>query len=147
MAAQRKGSAVWNGDLATGNGTVSFVSSRALPDTPVTWASRSEPATGGNTSPEELIAAAHAACFCMGLAAGLGRAGYKPDRLEAEATASFEKGDDGFSITSMALRLRARIPGIDEAAFQQAADAASKGCPVSKALAGNVRITLDATLE
>lgn len=146
MAAQRKASAVWSGDLASGNGTVTAVTSGAFSELPVSWPARSEEAAGGKTSPEELIAAAHAACFCMALSAGLGKAGHTPERLSVEATSSFEKGGDGFAFTSIALRVRGDVPGMDDTAFQEAADAASKGCPVSKALKNNVHISVDAAL-
>lgn len=147
MAAQRKASAVWNGDLASGSGTVTATTSGAFSELPVTWASRSEESASGRTSPEELIAAAHAACFCMALSAGLGKAGHKAEQLDVEATSTFEKVGDGFAFTSIALRVRGRVPGIDDAAFREAADAASKGCPVSKALKNNVAISLDAALD
>lgn len=146
MAAQRKASAEWTGDLASGNGTVTAVTSGAFSDLPLSWPARSEAAAGGKTSPEELIAAAHAACFCMALSAGLGKTGHKPERLSVEATSTFEKGDDGFAFTSIALRVRGDVPGIDDATFKEAAEAASKGCPVSKALKNNVHISLDAAL-
>lgn len=147
MAAQRKATANWNGDLATGAGSVSLDTSGAASNLAVTWAARSEEEAGGKTSPEELIAAAHAACFSMALSAGLSKGGNKPERLSVEATATFEKVGDGFSFTSMAIRVRGRVPGIDQPAFEQAADTASKNCPVSRALKGNVEISVDATLE
>lgn len=147
MAAQRKATANWNGDLATGGGTVNLDTSGAASNLAVSWAARTEEKADGKTSPEELIAAAHAACFSMALSAGLARAGTKPEHLTVEATASFGKVGEGFAFTSMALRVRGRVPGIDQAAFEQAADTASKNCPVSKALKGNVDISVDATLE
>jgi osmotically inducible protein OsmC len=147
MAAQRKATATWNGDLATGGGTVNLDTSGAASDLAVTWAARSGEEAGGKTSPEELIAAAHAACLSMALSAGLARAGSKPERLVVEATSNFEKVGDGFAFTSMAFSVRGRVPGIDQAAFEQAADTASKNCPVSKALKGNVAISVDAKLE
>jgi lipoyl-dependent peroxiredoxin len=109
----------------------------------VTWASRSEPDESGRTSPEELIAAAHAACFSMALSFGLANAGTPPDELRTSATVSFQPGE---GITKIALAVEGRVPGIDEAAFKEAAEGAKANCPVSKALAGVPEITLDAKL-
>ncbi|MGH7128772.1 MAG: OsmC family peroxiredoxin, partial [Planctomycetaceae bacterium] len=141
MAAKRKATATWSGDLASGSGSVDLTSSGAVSALPVSWAARSEDSAGGKTSPEELIAAAYAACYCMALSVSLSRAGNKPERLNVEATSTFEKIDQGFAFTTLAVRVRGNVPGIDDAAFKQAADTASRECPVSKALKGNVEIS------
>jgi lipoyl-dependent peroxiredoxin len=112
---------------------------------PVTFASRFEPESGGKTSPEELIAAAHATCFSMALAGGLAQDGHAPTRLETDAVCTLDQTDAGFRITKMHLAVRGEVEGIDEAAFEQAAQAAEKGCPVSNAL-GGVEISMEASL-
>jgi osmotically inducible protein OsmC len=143
MAAERRADAVWEGSLIEGSGTITSTGSGALPELPVTWASRTE-SPEGRTSPEELIAAAHAACFAMALSHALAEAGSPPELLETSATVTFVPGT---GITKSALTVRGRVPGIGEDAFQQAADGAKDGCPVSGALKGNVELTLDAMLE
>ncbi|HEY5578219.1 MAG TPA: OsmC family peroxiredoxin [Acidimicrobiia bacterium] len=135
---------VWRGDLATGTGQTTLASGAASP-LEVTWASRTE-AANGRTSPEELIAAAHASCYCMALSAGLTRAGFPPGQLEAEAAVTFERIDGNWTVTSSRLSVQASVPGITEDAFQEAAENAKVGCPVSRALTGNVEITLEARL-
>lgn len=134
----------WAGDLASGSGTTT-VDSGATGPLQVSWKARTEE-HGGITSPEELIAAAHASCYSMALSAGLGRAGTPPTTVDTEATATFSQTDAGWRITSIHLQVRAAVPGLDADGFQQAAEAAKTGCPVSQALAGNVEITLDAAL-
>jgi len=143
MAAERSAHVTWTGDLMSGSGTYSLDSGAGSGQ--VTWASRSEE-PAGLTSPEELIAAAHASCFSMALAHGLAQAGTPPDRLETQATATFERTGDGFRLTRMAMRVRGRVPGLDEEGFRAAAESAKENCPVSKALAGNVEVTVDAVL-
>ena len=143
MATERRAEAVWEGSLMEGSGTITNTGSGALPQLPVTWTSRAE-SPDGRTSPEELIAAAHAACFAMALSHALAEAGSPPERLETSATITFVPGT---GITKAALTVTGRVPGIDEQAFQQAADGAKDGCPVSGALKGNVELTLDARLE
>ncbi len=141
---QRTASVTWQGDLMSGSGRIDSVGSGAISGLDVTWASRSEEQTGGRTSPEELIAAAHAACFSMALSHGLAQAGTPAERLNVSATSTFVPGT---GITAMHLELSGRVPGLDEQGFRQAAEGAKENCPVSKALAGNVEITLDAGLE
>jgi osmotically inducible protein OsmC len=102
---------------------------------------------GSGTNPEELLGAAHAGCFSMALSLALGQAGHPPESIETEATVHIERADDGFAINRIDLVTRARVPGIEDAAFQETAQAAKAGCPVSKALASVPEITLDATLE
>ncbi|MBI4299597.1 MAG: OsmC family peroxiredoxin [Chloroflexi bacterium] len=146
MAALRRAEVVWEGDLISGSGNVTAVSSQAFRSLPVTWASRTE-AADGRTSPEELIAAAHASCFSMALSAALGRAGKPPRRLEVGATVAFDRVEGGWRVASSALKVRGRVPGMDEAAFKQAAETAKDNCPVSQALKGNVTLSVEATLE
>jgi osmotically inducible protein OsmC len=143
MAAERHAEVTWNGDLLSGSGTIDRVGSGAFGGLDVTWAARTEE-SGGRTSPEELIAAAHASCFSMAFASGLAKAGTPPERLQTSATVTFVPGT---GITKSALTVRAVIPGIDEAAFREAAEAAKVNCPVSQALAAVPEITLDAQLE
>jgi lipoyl-dependent peroxiredoxin len=144
MAAERHAEVTWNGDLLSGSGTIERVGSDAFGPLDVTWAARTEEQSGGKTSPEELIAAAHASCFSMAFASGLAKAGTPPERLQTSATVTFVPGS---GITKSALRVRAVIPGIEEAAFREAAEAAKVNCPVSQALAAVPEITLDAQLE
>jgi len=138
---QRTAEAEWNGGLQDGKGTMKLGSGAF--SGPYSFGSRFADASG--TNPEELIAAAHAGCFSMAFAAGLGKAGFSPKRVHTTAKATFEKKTDGFAITRIELDTEAEIPEIDEAAFQQQAEAAKKGCPVSRALTG-VEITLKARL-
>jgi osmotically inducible protein OsmC len=145
MAATRRAEATWSGALATGNGTVSAVSSTVFTDLPVTWAARTEEPEG-KTSPEELVAAAHAACFSMAFAGGLGRAGTPPTRLEVSAEVTFAQVESGWKVTSSALTVRGEVPGISAEDFRAAAEAARDGCPISGALKGNVELSVDATL-
>ena len=144
MAAERRASVTWNGDLMSGSGTIDDVGSGAFGPLAVSWAARSEEASGGKTSPEELIAAAHASCFSMALASGLAKAGTAPDRLQTSAVVTFVPGT---GITKSALSVRATVPGLDAEGFRAAAEDAKKNCPVSQALAGGPEITLDAQLD
>jgi len=138
----RKANAVWRGTGRDGSGALSS-GSGVLADTPYSFKTRFEDDPG--TNPEELIAAAHAGCFTMALAFGLQRAGFTPDELSTEAAVSLEQDGPGFKISRSALTLRARVPGLDEAKFQEFARDAEQNCPVSKVL--NAEITLDAKLE
>lgn len=139
--ADRRASVVWQGDLFQGQGRVTFESSGLVSDSPVSWPARAEE-PNGVTSPEELIAAAHASCFSMAFSKQLNDRGAPPERLETTAVVTLVPGT---GITTSALTVRVTAPGIDEAGLAEAADAAKNGCPVSKALAGNVEITLDAS--
>lgn len=143
MATEKTASAAWEGTLAEGSGTFSL-GSGAVRDQAVTWMDRAEGGTG--TSPEELIAAAHASCILMALAGGLVRAGARPQRLQSEARATFEEVGEGFGFTKIAISIRAEVEGIDDDGFREAAEAAKENCPVSRALKGNVEVTLDAQL-
>ena len=142
--AKRRAEVIWQGDLMGGSGRIESVGSGALGGLDVTWASRSEESSAGKTSPEELIAAAHAACFSMALAHGLAQAGHEPERLRVSAESTFVPGT---GITKMDLSVEGRVSGLDEEGFRQAAEEAKEGCPVSTALKGNVEITLEARLD
>ena len=145
MEAVRTAEATWEGDLMSGGGVVSAVSSGLFTDLPVSWAARTED-SGGKTSPEELVAAAHAACFCMALSNGLGKAGTPPTKLQVSATVTFQQMEVGWKVASSALTVTGQVPGADSAGFQQAAEAAKDGCPISGALKGNVELSVEATL-
>ncbi len=138
MALDSTGIAHWEGDLINGGGTTTLASGAGGPF-PVDWKARSEE-HGGKTSPEELIAAAHAACFSMALSNGLGKAGTPPDSLDVTATATFVPGE---GITAMHLVLSGEVPGLSDEGFREAAEDAKENCPVSQALNGNVPITLE----
>jgi lipoyl-dependent peroxiredoxin len=144
MAVERTANAEWQGDLLSGSGKVS-TKSGVIRDATVKWSSRAE-AADENTSPEELIAAAHATCVAMALAGGLAKAGTPPQRLETEATATFDKVGEGFRMTTMRITIRGQVEGLDEEGFRQAAEQAKENCPVSQALKGNVDVSLDAAL-
>ena len=139
---KRKASAVWHGDLKSGKGTISS-DSGALKETQYSFSTRFE--NGVGTNPEELIAAAHAGCFSMAFSAELGKAGITPESIRTTATITMEKTDAGFTITESHLDVTAKIPGIDQAKFTTAANAAKAGCPISRLL--NTKITMDAKLE
>jgi osmotically inducible protein OsmC len=146
MAAVRTATVTWQGDLANGNGSVSAGSSQTFQDLPVSWASRTE-SPDGRTSPEELLAAAHASCYAMALSGDLGRVGTPPDHLHVEAEVTFEKLEAGWTVVSSALTVLGQVPGATHESFQKAAEGARDGCPISRALMGNVRLSVDATLE
>ncbi len=139
---KRKASAVWQGAIKDGKGTIS-TESKVLSETQYSFSARFEEGTG--TNPEELIAAAHAGCFSMALSGHLGNAGLKAEKISTTATVTLEKTDDGFAITKVHLDVSAKVPGADKQAFETAANTAKTGCPVSKVL--NAAITMDAKLE
>jgi len=139
---QRKASAVWQGNLKAGKGTIS-TQSGVLSNTQYSFSTRFE--NGVGTNPEELIAAAHAGCFSMAVSAQLGEAGLTPDRIETTATVTLEKNAAGFEVTSSHLDVRAKIPGATQEAFDTAANNAKAGCPISRLL--NAKITMKASLE
>jgi osmotically inducible protein OsmC len=134
----RKASAVWNGSLKEGKGTIS-TDSGVLSKTQYSFATRFE--NGAGTNPEELIAAAHAGCFTMALSAQLGNAGITPESLETTAAVTLEKLEAGFTITKVHLDVTARIPGVDKAAFEKAAENAKAGCPISRLLKAEITMT------
>jgi osmotically inducible protein OsmC len=143
MATDRRAEVMWRGDLMSGTGRVESVTSGAFGGLDVSWPARSgEP--NGLTSPEELIAAAHAACFSMAFSNGLAQAGHPPEQLNTSATVTFQPGE---GITKIALEVVGGVPGMENAAFQEAAEQAKENCPVSKALAGVPEISLAARLE
>jgi osmotically inducible protein OsmC len=144
VATEKTARATWEGSLAEGKGRFSL-GSGAVTDQSVTWKDRAE--GGEGTSPEELIAAAHASCVLMALAGALARAGTPPQKLESEARTTFDQVGEGFRFTEIALSIRGQVEGIDDDAFQEAAESARDNCPVSQALKGNVEITLDAALS
>jgi lipoyl-dependent peroxiredoxin len=143
--ATREAEIVWEGPLASGTGTVSS-GSGALGALPVTWAARTE-RPDGKTSPEELIAAAHASCFAMALSLVLGEARTPPERLVVSAACTLDEVDGAPRVTTSELSVRARVQGIEPAAFEQAVEHASALCPVSNALRGNVEIGVRSELE
>ncbi|SFI18703.1 OsmC family protein [Modicisalibacter xianhensis] len=142
MSIKKKGSAEWQGSLKKGKGTVS-TESGALKQNPYGFNTRFEGQPG--TNPEELIGAAHASCFSMALSMILGESELEPESIKTEATVTLEQDDSGFTISAIHLDTRARIPGADQATFEEAANKAKEGCPVSKLFKAN--ITLDAKLE
>jgi lipoyl-dependent peroxiredoxin len=144
MAVERTANAVWEGDLMGGSGTVS-TQSGVVSNATVKWSSRAEQADE-NTSPEELIAAALATCVSMALSHGLAQAGTPPQRIETEATATFDQVGEGFRMTTIQLSIRGQVDGLDEDGFREAAEGAKENCPVSQALKGNVDLSLDASL-
>src|SRR6478672_10753651 len=140
MATESSASTIWRGSLTEGSGTT-HPESGAFPDVEVTWAARTS-RSAGKTSPEELLAAAHASCYCMALSHELSEAGNQPERLEATSTVGFIPGE---GVTGSHIVVKGRVPGIDQAAFEEAAQSAGKNCPISGAL--SIEITVDATLE
>ena len=144
--AERRAEVTWDGSLTQGKGQIVKTGSGALNDLPITWASRVE-RSDGRTSPEELIAAAHAACYAMAFSHTLSQAGTPPEQLNVTAVCALELGAGGLKIVSMALDVHGKVPGLDQAGFEQAAHTAEQGCPVSNALRGGLTITVQATLE
>jgi osmotically inducible protein OsmC len=139
---KRSASAVWNGGLKDGKGTIS-TQSGVLTDSQYSFGTRFE--EGKGTNPEELIAAAHAGCFSMALSAQLGNAGQTAERIQTEATVTLEKTDAGFTVTAVHLKVRAKVPGVTPPDFEKAAQAAKTGCPISRLL--NANITMETKLE
>lgn len=139
----KRAEVAWNGDLMSGSGTIERVGSGAFGPLGVSWAARTGEGQAELTSPEELIAAAHAACFSMALSNGLAKDGTPPERLIVSATVTFVPGT---GITRSALEVEGRVPGISEEAFLEAAERAKDGCPVSGALKGNVELSVTARL-
>ncbi|MEM4417173.1 MAG: OsmC family peroxiredoxin [Nitrososphaerota archaeon] len=136
--------AVWEGDLLSGRGKVR-PGSKVFPEQEITWAARAE-RKPGTTSPEELLAAAHAGCFSMALSNILAKAGTPPERLEVSAEATFEKVEDGYRVTRIVLNVAGRVKGLTAEKFVEAAKQAGDGCPISKALKNNVEIVVNARL-
>jgi lipoyl-dependent peroxiredoxin len=143
--AERRADVVWNGDLIGGSGTLSLVSSGAA-ELPVTWASRVE-APDGKTSPEELVAAAHASCYAMAFSNTLAQAGHPPEQLTVSAVCSLEKVEGGIEVSEMTLNVTGRVPGLDQDGFADLALKGELGCPISNALRNNVTINIVTTLD
>ena len=146
MAITRFAETTWQGDLLNGSGTIDYVSSGAFTRMPVTWASRTEE-HNGRTSPEELIAAAHAACFSMAFSSQLAKNGTPATKLDIRCVVSYDKGDAGWGISKSELTVRGTVPGLDQAKFAELANVAKDGCPVSQALKGKVALSVTATLD
>jgi osmotically inducible protein OsmC len=146
MATTRRATATWSGDLLTGRGSVSAATTGVFRDLPTTWASRTgEPE--GITSPEELLAAAHASCFSMACSNILAKEGTPPTRLDVEVSISADRLEAGFTVTNAAIVVRATVPGATQESLAAAAAEAKDGCPISRALKGNVAMTVEAILE
>jgi osmotically inducible protein OsmC len=144
MATDRRAEVTWNGSLREGSGTIRSTTSGAIGEQRVSWDARSTDEMGGATSPEELIAAAHASCFAMALSSELGKLGHPPEELRTSATVTFQPGE---GITRIVLGVEGRVPGIEAGDFSRAAETAKENCPVSKALAAVPEISLDAKLS
>lgn len=145
MAAVRQASVIWQGDLMSGKGSTSAETSKLFSGLPVSWGSRTEE-PNGQTSPEELLAAAHASCFSMALSNGLAQAGHPPQELRVSASVTFDKRDAGWRVVSSEIEVKGRVAGVDEAAFREAAETARDNCPISQALKGNVELSVRASL-
>lgn len=146
MAQVRHADANWSGDLLSGGGAVSASTSGIFDNQAITWRARTE-ASEGKTSPEELLAAAHAACYSMAVSNELAKAGFPPARVDVSVEVTADKTDAGWTVLSSAISVRAKVPGADDALFQEKANAAKGGCPISRAISDSVEITLDAVLE
>ena len=146
LKAQRRAEVSWEGSLIHGKGKVVSVGSGALKDLPLTWASRTE-RSDGRTSPEELIAAAHAGCYAMAFSNVLAQAGTPAEQLFVTAVCTFEQVEGGFKVSTMDLNVRGKVPGLNQEQFAEAAHKAEQGCPVSNALRNNVNIQVTAELE
>jgi osmotically inducible protein OsmC len=144
--AERQATVQWEGNLIQGSGKIVSVGSGAIEGLPITWASRTE-SSDGKTSPEELIAAAHAGCYAMAFSHALAQAGTPAKKLSVSATSTFERVDGKFKITTINLDVRGIVPELDQAGFEKAAQQAEQGCPVSNALRNNVQIRVNAHLE
>ena len=146
MSQVRKADASWSGDLPTGGGAVSASTSAVFSALPITWKARTEQSRG-LTSPEELLAAAHASCYAMASSNNLAKAGFPPERVQVRVEITADRTDAGWTVLASHITLRAKVPGIDEETFRTAVEGAKDGCPISRAIKGNVEITLDAALE
>lgn len=146
MAVTRRAEVSWHGNLVAGKGTLSAISSGAFKNLPVTWASRTENADG-RTSPEELLASAHASCFSMAFSSDLTKAGFPPESLDVSCEVGLDRVDGKLTVISSTLTVRGQVPGIDAAKFAELAAGAKEGCPISRSLKGNVQLNIDAQLE
>lgn len=146
MAQVRRAEANWSGDLLAGGGAVSTLTSGTFDNQAITWRARTE-ASEGKTSPEELLAAAHASCYVMALSNELAGAGHPPERLDVAVEVTADKTDTGWTVLQSAISVRAKVPGADATLFNEKAQAAKGGCPISRALSDSVEVTVDAVLE
>jgi lipoyl-dependent peroxiredoxin len=146
MAEIRHASVVWNGGLTDGSGMITYLSSGVVSRLPISWASRTS-AHEGKTSPEELLAAAHASCFSMALSSRLAKNGTPPTQLDVRAEVTFDNASGGWKVTASKLIVSADVAGIDDATFQRLADDAKENCPISQAIKGNVEVSVDASLR
>lgn len=146
MAETRHATATWSGNLAEGSGMLQYISSGAFSRMPLTWGSRTE-AHQGRTSPEELLAAAHASCFSMAFANQLAKNGTVAEKLDVRVNVTADKREAGWTVLSSAIKVTGIVPGIDAEAFARIADAAKDTCPISRALKGNVELSVEPTLQ
>ena len=146
MPQVRRASVNWDGDLSSGNGRLTADTSRAFTSLPVTWAARTE-APDGRTSPEELLAAAHASCYSMAFSSDLAKAGARPEHLDVTAEVTFDRVEGKWTVVSSKLTVKGRAGDVTETRFREIAEGAKDGCPISRALAGNVTLSVEATLE
>ncbi len=144
MAVQRWAAVIWEKDLLSGSGTVT-TGSEALGNFPVSWSARTQ-TPEGKTSPEELLAAAHASCYAMAFSSTLAKRGTPPDELQVKAVCTFDRVGDAWKVTTMDLTVHGRVKGINQAQFEEAAKAGENGCPISNAIRNNVEIKLTAKL-
>ena len=147
MAVTQSASATWQGNLNEGSGTVSTATSDFLRDVPTSWRARTEEPGNGLTSPEELLAAAHASCFSMAFSNQLAKAGLVAERVEVRVDVTADKREEGWTVLSSRITTRAWVPGVDEETFQRCATNAKDGCPISRSLKGNIEMSVQATLE
>jgi osmotically inducible protein OsmC len=145
MAEVRTANVVWNGDLVNGSGMITYVSSGVFSRLPISWASRTS-AHNGKTSPEELLAAAHASCFSMAFSARLAKNGTPATSLEVKVEVRFDQVEAGWKVASSTIKVNGVVPGIDKATFDRLADDAKDNCPISAAIRGNVELSVEATL-
>jgi osmotically inducible protein OsmC len=146
MATLRHATASWSGDLLSGSGTVSAYTSGLFTDLPTSWGSRTED-PNGQTSPEELLAAAHASCFSMAVSNELAKAGFAPDHVHVTVEVSAEKREQGWTVIGSAITVIGQVPDCSDEDFERIAALAKDGCPISRALSDSVEVTVDATLE
>ena len=146
MAETRHATATWSGNLTEGSGMLQYISSGAFSRLPITWGSRTE-AHEGRTSPEELLAAAHASCFSMAFSNQLAKNGTVAEKLDVRVDVTADKREAGWTVLSSAIKVTGVVPGIDADTFARLADAAKDGCPISRALEGTVELSVEATLE
>jgi osmotically inducible protein OsmC len=146
MAETRHATATWSGNLTEGTGMLQYISSGAFSRMPITWNSRTA-AHEGRTSPEELLAAAHASCFSMAFANQLAKNGTVAERLDVRVDVTADKREAGWTVLSSAISVEGVVPGIDAATFRKVAEAAKDGCPISRAIQGNVELSVEATLS